>query len=269
MDDFIASAIQQEPSSTIGTIATKIRERFPQEASDDVALVRAILQHTSKLTAGGGDDDDDDLHDVTQQVDDLDPPIDASLSNAFGDIVWAKNIASDPWWPSIICDPRLLHPTIKKNDELKEKALKGLTLQKTKYLVYYYGANGGKGGYGHATSSSQIKDYLQYRVEYEGIAVASKYREDWRMAVMIADKEVLLPKASRRVWMRTQLPVVPVENAAKGRQGKKKKKAAAASEAAVLPVRADFFTSSLSQVTHAQITVSISLQAGLQHRICG
>jgi PWWP domain/TFIIS helical bundle-like domain len=111
----------------------------------------------------------------------------------YGSVVWTKHSKSDPWWPSYVCDPRLLYPGTA--DDIRD--LSAVNLGK-KHLVYYYG-EATKYKYGFATLSN-IRDYFEYRAECETQSQETKSKTLQR-ALPLADSEAIRDASLRIAWV--------------------------------------------------------------------
>lgn len=132
---------------------------------------------------------DADLHEVSPN---------SHWTSRFGAVVWSRDGKQFPFWPSYICDPRLLAAS-SANKKTKLKEISRDRMGK-KYLVFYFGSN----NYGFV-APNQIQDYLEFRCEHENQPLGKKkYIAEMQTAIMVADEEVLREPVYRTTWIKTQ-----------------------------------------------------------------
>jgi PWWP domain len=122
-----------------------------------------------------------------------DSKISPEWESRYGSVVWARGISKDPWWPSYVCDPRLINPD--SLGGLRKDAFNNIG---KKYLVYYYGAGIHKHGFVLPTKS-QMMDYFENRVEFESQAQA-KGKNSLDKALPLADSEAIRDAKLRVEW---------------------------------------------------------------------
>ena len=136
----------------------------------------------------------------------------------YGSVVWAKHSKSDPWWPSYICDPRLIYPGTA--EDIRDFSASNLG---KKYLVYYYG-EASKNKYGFANLTN-IRDYFGSRVEFETQATETKTKTLQR-ALPLADSEAIRDVGLRIAWVQylheINLEVTRLRKKSKSSSSKKK-----------------------------------------------
>jgi PWWP domain/TFIIS helical bundle-like domain len=182
----------------------EITDLFPDDCTKEVKrnIVEYLLHSAAKKI--GDDAKSFNLIPPTSDVKDLtylytsshdisDLTTSEEWQSLYGSVVWTKHSKSDPWWPSYVCDPRLLYPGTA--DDIRN--LCACNLGK-KHLVYYYG-EASKFKYGFATLTN-IRDYFEYRAECETQSTETK-KKTLQRALPLADSEAIRDASLRIAWV--------------------------------------------------------------------
>ena len=147
---------------------------------------------------------------------------DTEWENRYGSIVWVRNSKSDPWWPSYICNPKLLDPEVCEG--LRDLAIANIG---RKHLVYYYGeASKNKHGFVKPIPAN-MREYFECRDEFETQTAETKNKNIQR-ALPLADSEAVRDIDLRIEWAQLLHEMNAATNGAK----KKIKQAKSLSSAA-------------------------------------
>jgi PWWP domain len=205
-DRFIVEESVDELSASkfVKRAVLEIGKSLPYSLMNDmkIAVVRRLLSQSAKKM---GDDintfkETPDLPKIselkylyTSSYSIPDSKISPEWESRYGSVVWARGISKDPWWPSYVCDPRLINPD--SLGGLRKDAFNNIG---KKYLVYYYGAGIHKHGFVLPTKS-QMMDYFENRVEFESQALA-KGKNSLDKALPLADSEAIRDAKLRVEW---------------------------------------------------------------------
>ena len=205
-DRFIAEESVDELSASqfVKRAVLEIGKSIPYSLMNDmkIAVVRRLLCQSAKKI---GDDistfkETPDLPKIselkylfTSSYSIPDSKISPEWESRYGSVVWARGIPKDPWWPSYVCDPRLINPD--SLGGLRKDAFNNIG---KKYLVYYYGAGIHKHGF-VLPAKSQMMDYFENRVEFESQALA-KGKNSLDRALPLADSEAIRDAKLRVEW---------------------------------------------------------------------
>ena len=205
-DRFIAEESVDELSAAkfVKRAVLETGKSLPYSLMNDmkIAVVRRLLSQSAKKM---GDDistfkETPDLPKIselkylfTSSYSIPDSKISPEWESRYGSVVWARGISKDPWWPSYVCDPRLINPD--SLGGLRKDAFNNIG---KKYLVYYYGAGIHKHGFVLPTKS-QMMDYFENRVEFESQAQA-KGKNSLDKALPLADSEAIRDAKLRVEW---------------------------------------------------------------------
>ena len=205
-DRFIVEESVDELSASkfVKRAVLEIGKSLPYSLMNDmkVAVVRRLLSQSAKKM---GDDistfkETPDLPKIselkylfTSSYSIPDSKISPEWESRYGSVVWARGISKDPWWPSYVCDPRLINPD--SLGGLRKDAFNNIG---KKYLVYYYGAGIHKHGF-VLPMKSQMMDYFENRVELETQAQA-KGKNSLDKALPLADSEAIRDAKLRVEW---------------------------------------------------------------------
>ena len=184
VSDSVTGAVYREiKTSAVNLLMCKAAKRMGDDISTFKLNADALISDPMELTY---------LYKKNFDVSDLNA--DADWENRYGSIVWVRNSKNDPWWPSYICNPKLLDPEVCEG--LRDLAIANIG---RKHLVYYYGeASKNKHGFVKPIAAN-MREYFECRDEFETQTAETK-KKTLQRALPLADSEAVRDIDLRIEW---------------------------------------------------------------------